>query len=62
MKESIITDRCDTITKYFNELKDSDVLTIDEEVSLANRIDLGDETASNDLIKSNLKFVITYYS
>jgi len=59
MRESIITERNDTITKYFKELQDSELLTIEEEVSLAHKINTGDEQATNDLIKSNLKFVVS---
>jgi RNA polymerase primary sigma factor len=59
MKETIITDRCDTITKYFKELKGSELLTIDEEVLLATKISEGDSQACDDLIKSNLKFVVS---
>jgi RNA polymerase primary sigma factor len=59
MREGIITDRSDTITKYFKELNSSEVLTVDEEVSLANRINEGDDKATEVLIKSNLKFVVS---
>jgi len=53
------TDRCDTITKYFREVRESELLTINEEVELANRIKIGDEVAMDELVKANLKFVIT---
>jgi RNA polymerase primary sigma factor len=59
MREYTITDRCDTITKYFKELKESELLTIEEEVNLATRINEGDEDAVETLIKSNLKFVVS---
>jgi RNA polymerase primary sigma factor len=59
MKGSIITDKCDTITKYFKEVGKSTLLTADEECVIANDIQNGDTDAIDKLVKSNLKFVIS---
>lgn len=49
----------DSIGKYFKEMRKSDLLTIEEEVSLAKRIkDEGDEKAVEILVESNLRFVV----
>lgn len=49
----------DSIGKYFKEVRKSELLTIDEEISLAKRIQNGDEVAVELLVKANLKFVIS---
>lgn len=49
----------DTITKYFKEVRKTKLLTQEEEVALAIRIQNGDETANEELVKANLKFVIS---
>ena len=60
MKDYIITDRCDTIRKYFKDVSDTKLLTIEEEIELANKIQTnGDESAIEKLVKANLKFVIS---
>lgn len=59
MKESIITDKCDTISKYFKEVNKNELLTIEEETKLATRIQNGDTEAIDELVKCNLKFVIS---
>jgi len=52
-------DNTDSVIKYFKEIKKVDLLTIDEEVELGNRIQSGDEKAVNELVEANLKFVIS---
>jgi RNA polymerase primary sigma factor len=49
----------ETLTRYFKDINKNDLLTIDEEVELAKRIENGDEKAIKDLVKANLKFVIS---
>jgi RNA polymerase primary sigma factor len=49
----------DSIGKYFKEVRKSELLTIDEEIALAKRIQEGDEVAVELLVKANLKFVIS---
>jgi len=57
MKEYI--DRCDTISKYFKEVRESELITIEKEVELSNKIVEGDTEAIDELVKANLKFVIS---
>ena len=59
MKSNIINENSDTITKYFKEVRESSLLTIDEEIELLNKIQNGDKNAGDELVKSNLKFVIS---
>jgi RNA polymerase primary sigma factor len=59
MKEKIITNRSNTISKYFKEVNKSELLTVEQETALAKRIQEGDEDAIEELIKCNLKFVIS---
>lgn len=49
----------DSISKYFKEIRKSDLLSPDEEVELAKRIQKGDKSATDKLVNSNLKFVIS---
>lgn len=46
------------LNKYLKEISKFDLLTIDEEKSLMNKIRLGDEKAKERLINSNLRFVV----
>ena len=58
MKSQLIANRCDTISKYFKEVKNTELITFEKEVELANRIQNGDSLAINELVEANLKFVI----
>jgi len=49
----------DSIAKYFKDVRKSVLLTPNEEVSLAKRIKKGDKRAMDELVKANLKFVIS---
>lgn len=49
----------DSVAKYFKEVRKSVILTPAEEINLAKRIKEGDNKASEELIKANLKFVIS---
>jgi len=53
-----VTDR-DSISKYFKDVRKNKLLTPEEEVNLAIRIKSGDETAIDELVSSNLKFVVS---
>ena len=59
MKDYVIVDRSGTIGKYFNEVNKGSLLTVEKEVEIATRIVNGDEKAVNELVTSNLKFVIS---
>ena len=48
-----------SIESYMHEIAQIPLLTIDEEVSLAQRIHNGDENAVNSLVTGNLRFVVT---
>lgn len=49
----------DSISKYFKDVRKSNLLTSDQEVELAKRIKLGDKEAIDELVEANLKFVIS---
>ena len=48
-----------TLEKYFNEVSKLDLLSAEEEVTLANRIKQGDQLALEKLVKANLRFVVS---
>jgi len=49
----------DTITKYFKDVKKTATLTPEQEVELAIRIQNGEQSAIDELVKANLKFVVS---
>jgi len=49
----------DTISKYFKDVKKSTALTPEQEVELAIKIKNGDQSAIDELVSANLKFVIS---
>jgi len=49
----------DSITKYFKEVRKSQVITHEKEIELAIRIKDGDTNAIDELVFANLKFVIS---
>lgn len=55
---SVITDRSET-ARYFADVKKHDLLTVEEEVELAERVRQGDASALNRLVEANLRFVIS---
>jgi len=59
MKRFIVAEKSDTITRYFNEVNKCDLLSIEEENELTNRIVNGDKEAINELVEGNLKFAIS---
>ncbi len=54
---AVISD-VDSTKLYLNEIKQAKLLTQEEERSLANRIKDGDQSAVNELVSSNLRFVV----
>ena len=58
-KRFINSNEEDSVTKYFKEIRKSELLTPEEEVELAIRIQDGDERAIELLVEANLKFVIS---
>jgi RNA polymerase primary sigma factor len=49
----------DSISKYFKDVRKSKLITAKEEVNLAKRIKNGDQKAVDELVKANLKFVVS---
>jgi RNA polymerase primary sigma factor len=58
-KKFINFDEENSLSKYFKDVKKTTLLTPDQEVELAIRIQNGDEKAIENLVSSNLKFVIS---
>lgn len=56
---NINIDNADSIGKYFKEIRKKGLLTIEDEVELAERIKNGDDSAILELVESNLKFVVS---
>lgn len=54
-----ITERTFITEKYFNEVSSLPLIDHEKEVELARRIKEGDKKAENELIKANLRFVIS---
>jgi RNA polymerase primary sigma factor len=48
----------DPLKTYFNQIKDTPLLTFEEELDLSRRIEEGDLDARKQLIESNLKLVV----
>jgi RNA polymerase primary sigma factor len=48
-----------SIDKYFNDINKFKLLTIEQEVLLCGKIKEGDQMATNKLISSNLRFVVS---
>lgn len=49
----------DTVERYFNEIGKISLLSIDEEVALTLRIHDGEERAVQELVRHNLRFVVS---
>jgi len=56
---SVKTPTSDPVRMYFNEMSKVPLLTAVEEVSLAKRIEQGDEAAKRKLIEANLRLVVS---
>ena len=58
MNKHFIQDKDTDLSKYFKDIRNTNLLTADEEVELAIKIKNGDQKAIDKIVKSNLKFVI----
>lgn len=58
-KNYVNFDNEDSLSKYFKDVRKSVLLTPNEEVYLAKRIQNGDTKAIDELVEANLKFVIS---
>ena len=56
--ESTPGDRSSVLSRYFAEIREYPLLTKEEEMSLARNVKLGRRDALNELIESNLSFVV----
>src|ERR1044071_7127275 len=56
--ESSVKDRSSVLSRYFTEIREYPLLTKDEEMALADGVKRGDRASLNELIESNLSFVV----
>lgn len=56
--ESTARDRGSVLSRYFSDIREYPLLTKDEELVLAEGVKRGDRAALNELIESNLSFVV----
>ncbi len=54
-----ITNRDGSLDKYLQEIGREELVSVDEEVELAQRIKQGDQTALDKLVRANLRFVVS---
>ena len=59
INQSITNREGDSLDKYLQEISHEELLTVEEEVSLAQRIRKGDKAALEKLTKANLRFVVS---
>lgn len=57
--KSITNRENDSLDKYLQEIAHEDLLSIEEEIELAQRIKIGDRKALEKLTKANLRFVVS---
>ena len=57
--KSITNRESASLDKYLQEIGKEDLITVEEEVELAQRIKKGDQTALEKLTKANLRFVVS---
>jgi len=56
--ETSVKERSSVLSRYFSEIREYPLLTKDEEMALADGVKRGDRASLNELIESNLSFVV----
>jgi len=56
--EPSVKERSSVLSRYFSEIREYPLLTKDEEMALADGVKRGDRASLNELIESNLSFVV----
>ncbi len=56
--ETSVKERSTVLSRYFSEIREYPLLTKDEEMALADGVKRGDRASLNELIESNLSFVV----
>ena len=59
MNKRFINTKEDSLSIYLKDVRKHDVITPHKEIELAKRICSGDETAIEELVNANLRFVIS---
>lgn len=59
IEQSITNRDSDSIEKYLYDIARIDLLSVEEEISLAQKIKTGDQMALDRLVKANLRFVVS---
>lgn len=59
IEQSITNREAESLAKYFTELSSIDMIDADKEIELTKRIREGDEEALQQLVKANLRFVVS---
>ena len=57
--DRLVEKRVDSITLYLRELRQHPLLTAEEEIVLARKVQQGDLAARNRMIESNLRLVVS---
>lgn len=60
--KSITNRESASLDKYLQEIGKEELITVEEEVELAQRIKKGDQEALEKLTKANLRFVVSWPS
>ncbi|MBQ3421761.1 MAG: sigma-70 family RNA polymerase sigma factor, partial [Romboutsia sp.] len=50
----------ESLKRYFREMGSISLITAEQEIELAKRIEEGDESAKNELIEANLRLVVSF--
>ena len=59
INKSITNRETASLEAYLREIGREELISVDEEVELAQRIRKGDEAALNKLVRANLRFVVS---